>query len=194
MNKALYYLLLVGVFLCCEPSIVSPRKYIQLVEERLVIAQNDQRLRYELQYQPSEYRALHTLDQEQMNEMYFTKELRHLEGHQYFRFRVMTLDGLPIKELLGAEEVINSLRFRIQKDFVLRYGAESYPCVLYHLQDSGISTDQLEFMCVFKMPIEAANPLHSDLVFRCKNENISTTPIDFVIEKQLVNQLPSIRL
>jgi len=195
MRKELFYLLLGVLLLCCEPSIVSPKKYLQMVEKSLVVTQNDHRFHYEVQYQPSAYRALQALDKELLNEQYFTKELDHLKGHQYFRFRISTLDGIPIKEILRDQEVMNTLRFRIKEDFVLRYGQEIYPCVLYHLIDSGLSNQHMEFMCVFNAPTEENIPtLNNDLIFSLRNEHISTTPLDFIIEKQLVNQLPSIRL
>lgn len=191
----------------CSPDSLRPTEYVQYIRnpKHGFIEHHEQSdIFIQAFYQPPEYAALMQIAPEDMNDSLFTAELGRGSSFYHFMLSVGSNSEIPIDEALrkalpqgGASFEDKKIRmlYNIQNSFALVTGKDSLPCVFYHAQSAGKVDNAYHFTLAFESDSSTMKAQrNTDLVLIYKDSLWLQKRIEFVFDKNKINQSPSIKL
>lgn len=199
--KYLFWLAGLCLIQACTPGTTDEQglvKYVLQEKNGLIQAIQQQGINYTLSYIPREVVSLRQSGKNPSPTEYAASK-KSFEDHQYFQLQIGTESGKNLEALLvkqygetAAAEKMNYLRFLAQSDFQLTVDQQSFPCVLYHLEQVSVHPVQYRANLVFQIDDNQWSSPPQDVQVQFANQ-LSQQPITFSFAASYLARIPALK-
>lgn len=204
MRKRKLYTAFLFVCICflmaCSESEVNPVKYcnyIGLKDNGLRQIQCENSYCYELKYLPQEYEILRR-NSGIKSETAFKEELQTVENNLFFLLKLtgenkVLMDQIKQQKSNNWEKTLNDLRFKMQQNFKVVLQNDTFPCVLYQLEQGAFAQQEMQFSLLFDIPKAIDKAKKNDFKLIINDTILCKKNMVFDISNTTIAKIPSIK-